>query len=93
MARRGVMEHAGSGTSGPGQRVNALGYRYSIAAENIAAGTAGLFDLEGVVRQWAASPGHAANILLPGIREFGVGRAYSADGRLSYAAAVYAAPL
>ncbi|WP_411839807.1 CAP domain-containing protein [Paracoccus sp. ME4] len=92
MARRGVMEHAGTGTTGPGQRVRALGYRPSITAENIAAGSVSLIDLDGAVRQWAASPGHAANIMLPQIREFGIGRAYSADGRVAYAAAVYAAP-
>lgn len=92
MARRGVMEHAGATTSGPGQRVRALGYKPSVTAENIAAGSVSLIDLDGAVRQWAASPGHASNIMLPQIREFGVGRAYSADGRVAYAAAVYAAP-
>lgn len=92
MAKRGVMEHAGAGTAGPGQRVKALGYKPAITAENISAGSVSLFDLDGAVRQWAASPGHAANIMLPQISEFGVGRAYSADGRIAYAAAVYAAP-
>lgn len=92
MARRGVMEHAGTGTTGPGQRVKALGYKPSVTAENISAGSVSLFDLDGAVRQWGASPGHAANILIPQVSEFGVGRAYSADGRIAYAAAVYAAP-
>lgn len=92
MARRGTMTHVGSTTSGPAARVKAQGYRPSITAENIAAGAAGVFDLDGTLAQWSASPGHRANILLPMMREYGVGEALSADGRTAFWAAVYSDP-
>ncbi|WP_330450999.1 hypothetical protein FLP41_12330 [Paracoccus marcusii] len=38
MAQRGRMTHAGSRSSGPSQRVKALGYAPTVTAENIAAG-------------------------------------------------------
>lgn len=92
MARRGTMTHSGSTTTGPSARVKAQGYRPSITAENIAAGSVGLFTLDGTLAQWAASPGHRANIDIGRMEEFGVGRALSADGRTAFWAAVYADP-
>ncbi|WP_108500874.1 CAP domain-containing protein [Paracoccus indicus] len=88
MARRGQMTHRGSSTSGPAERVKARGYDTRITAENIAAGP---FDTRRVLSEWQKSPGHRANILLPQVDEFGIGRAVSADGRTQYWAAVYAA--
>lgn len=89
MARRGVMSHRGSGTSGPSQRVRAAGYTPRITAENIAAGP---FTHAAVHAAWEASTGHLANILIPQISEYGVGRAIGADGKTEYWAAVYSAP-
>ena len=88
MARRGQMTHSGSTTSGPAERVKARGYDTRITAENIAAGP---FDTGRVLAEWQKSPGHRANILLPQVDEFGIGRAVGADGRTQYWAAVYAA--
>lgn len=89
MAQRGRMTHRGSTSSGPGPRVKALGYRPILTAENIAAGP---FSQDRVLREWAASPGHLANILVPQLREVGLGRATGTDGRTVFWAAVYGAP-
>ncbi len=89
MARRGVMAHHGSRTSGPAQRVKARGYRPSVTAENIAAGR---FGLDGVLQAWNSSPGHLGNILIPQLRDYGIGHAIAADGKTVFWTAVYAAP-
>ena len=89
MAMRGRMTHAGSRTPGPGARVKAQGYAPRVTAENIAAGP---FDLQQVLVAWADSPGHRDNMLIPAMRDFGVGQAIGADGRTRFWAAVYAAP-
>lgn len=89
MARRGVMAHHGSSTKGPAQRVKAIGYRPAITAENIAAGP---FSLGQVLSIWNQSPGHQSNIMLPNIREVGIGRAVGSDGKTVFWAAVYSAP-
>lgn len=87
MARRGVMSHQGTTTSGPMARAKAAGYRPRLIAENIAAGR---FDLAGVLAQWQASPKHRANMLLPSVRDFGIGMATAADGKTTFWTAVYA---
>ena len=51
-------------------RVTAAGYRYSVVAENIAAGQR---TPDEVVDGWMHSPGHRANILNPDVRQIGVG--------------------
>nr|WP_090740692.1 CAP domain-containing protein [Paracoccus tibetensis] len=89
MAERGRMTHGGSRTSGPSQRLKALGYTSTVTAENIAAGP---FGLERVLAEWSASPGHIANIMIPRISEFGIGEAVGSDNRTRYWAAVYSAP-
>ncbi|ARJ68786.1 CAP domain-containing protein [Paracoccus contaminans] len=89
MARRGLMAHHGSTTKGPLQRVKQAGYHPALTAENIAAGPFGLAQVLGV---WNQSPGHRHNILLPEIREVGIGQAVAEDGRTVFWAAVYAAP-
>lgn len=89
MAARGLMTHVGTSTKGPSQRVKALGYTPSITAENIAAGP---FGLGRVLGEWNASSGHLANILIPQLREVGIGRAVGSDGRTVFWAAVYGAP-
>ena len=51
-------------------RLARAGYRYRLAAENIAAGLA---DPAAVVAGWMDSPGHRKNILLAEAREVGAG--------------------
>ncbi len=51
-------------------RLARAGYRYRVAAENIAAGLA---DPAAVVEGWMNSPGHRKNILMAEAREVGAG--------------------
>ena len=83
------MAHRGSKTTGPAQRVKALGYPTQITAENIAAGP---FSLTRVLGEWNASAGHLENINIPQLRDVGIGRAIGSDGRTVFWSAVYAAP-
>ncbi len=89
MAERGLMSHVGTSTKGPMQRVKAQGYAPRLTAENIAAGP---FGQDRVLREWSASSGHLANIMIPQVRDVGIGRAVGADGRTVFWAAVYGAP-
>lgn len=89
MAARGLMTHEGLNGSGPGQRARQAGLSPAMTAENIAAGP---FNRERVVMEWARSAGHRGNILIPQMREFGIGSALASDGRTVFWAAVYAAP-
>jgi len=89
MASRGVMSHQGSRSKGPMQRLKKQGYRPALAAENIAAGPWGQ---ERVLTEWVRSGDHLANILIPQLHHYGIGRALGADGRTVYWAAVYSAP-
>lgn len=70
MARRGLLSHTGSDGSDAGDRILRVGYRYREYAENISQGNA---DVASAVQSWMNSPGHRANILLPGVRDLGVG--------------------
>lgn len=88
MAQRGSMTHTGSATSGPSARVKALGYRPRVTAENIGAGH---LSLDKVLETWGSSSGHAANIMHPRMRDFGIGRAVGPDGKTTFWTAVYAA--
>ena len=54
----------------PSDRMRAQGYQSSITAENIAAGQQ---SAEEVVAGWLKSPVHCRNILMPELREIGVG--------------------
>lgn len=92
MARRGTMDHRGTTTTGPAARVKAQGYRPQLTAENIAAGARGVFDLNGTLQQFAASPGHRANTTIRQMQDFGIGHAYSADGKSAFWAVVLADP-
>ncbi|NJL22183.1 MAG: CAP domain-containing protein [Leptolyngbyaceae cyanobacterium SM1_3_5] len=55
------------------QRIRAAGYRFSTAAENIAAGFA---TADSVFNGWSNSPGHRANMLNPNMQEIGVGHVF-----------------
>lgn len=89
MAKSGRMTHVGSSSSGAGVRVTAFGYAPLLTAENIAAGNS---DLDEVLDRWNHSPRHLKNILLPELRDFGIGKAIAEDGETVFWAAVYSAP-
>ncbi|MDT1060510.1 CAP domain-containing protein [Paracoccus sp. CPCC 101403] len=92
MASRGVMDHRGTSSTGPGMRVKQLGYKPRITAENIAAGASSIFDLNGTLSEWARSEKHRANTVIPQLKEMGIGHALSPDGRVAYWSVVYSAP-
>jgi uncharacterized protein YkwD len=70
MAMQDFFSHTGVDGTQPWDRMTAAGYRWSQAAENIAAGQQ---TPEAVVDAWINSPGHRANILNANLREIGVG--------------------
>ena len=90
MAQRSVMSHRGANTRGPMQRLKKTGYKPRLAAENIAAGPA--WGQERVLIEWERSSGHLANILIPQLKHYGIGKAIGADGKTVFWAAVYSAP-
>lgn len=89
MAARGLLTHEGTHTDGPGERVKLKGYRPLVTAENIAAGPQ---KLEDVLNLWIQSDKHLGNMLIPNLRDFGIGRAVAADGKTIYWVAVYSRP-
>jgi uncharacterized protein YkwD len=54
----------------PFDRIKSTGYRYTLAAENIAAGYG---TPQEVVQGWINSPGHRANLLHTNLKEIGIG--------------------
>lgn len=72
MATHDYFAHDSQDGRSPFDRMTAAGYRYSTAAENIAAGQRTPQD---VVTGWMNSPGHRANILNCALTQIGVGYA------------------
>ena len=72
MATNDYFDHNSQDGRTPFDRMTAAGYRYSTAAENIAAGQRTPQD---VMTAWMNSPGHRANILNCALKEIGVGYA------------------
>jgi uncharacterized protein YkwD len=70
MALQDFVSHTGADGSLVSQRVSATGYKWSLVAENIAAGYQTAAD---VVQGWINSPGHRANLLNASVTELGVG--------------------
>ncbi|MEU1514762.1 CAP domain-containing protein [Streptomyces sp. NPDC005811] len=72
MADHQNMSHTGSDGSSMSDRLSRVGYTFSSAGENVAAGYG---TPESVMDGWMNSPGHKANILNCGFKEIGVGLA------------------
>ncbi len=72
LARRGVLSHEGGDGARLAGRLARAGYPFRLAAENLAQGVATPGE---AVELWLASPGHRRNLLLPEVREIGVGHA------------------
>ena len=83
MATNGFVGHTGPDGADLAVRLDAAGYPYGTAAENVAAGFA---TPESVVDGWMESAGHRRNILDPRVREAGVGYVFvdGNDGYRSY---------
>lgn len=65
-----VDPHIGSNGSTLGSRVQAAGYQYQTAVENISAGQ---YTANEVFQDWKNSPSHLDNILNPNVTQLGVG--------------------
>ncbi len=76
MALQDFVSHTGADGSSIGDRISATGYRWSLAAENIAAGYQ---TAAAAVQGWIDSPGHRANLLDPQLTEIGVGYYFLAN--------------
>ncbi len=71
LAGRGELSHLASDGSRPADRAAAAGYARTFVAENIAAGQTGPAQ---VIRSWAGSRGHRANLLDDRVRHVGAAR-------------------
>ncbi len=78
MARNNFFSHTGFDGSSPWDRIHDVGYDFTGAAENAAAGQR---TPQEVVEAWYNSEGHRANMLNCSYREIGVGYAYNASAR------------
>jgi uncharacterized protein YkwD len=80
MAMQGKMDHNLDGKS-PFDRIKAAGYKYSLAAENLAVGDLPLKD---VIQAWMKSKIHRDNILTKDFTETGIGIANGAKDKVYY---------
>ena len=76
LARHGIASHEGTDGSTHGDRVQAQGYRFRVAAENVATGQKSWPE---VFRAWQESEGHNRNLLLADATEFGISLVYEPD--------------
>ncbi len=75
MAQKNYFSHTGLDGSSPFDRIEAAGYDFSAAGENIAGGNA---DPKATMQQWMTSQdGHCENIMSPDFVHIGVGYAFS----------------
>ncbi len=79
IAKHDVISHNGSDGSEADDRISAAGYKWSLAAENVATGQS---SLEETFRGWQNSPGHNANLLLSDAVHVGFAMVY--DKRKGY---------
>jgi uncharacterized protein YkwD len=70
MFERGFFDHVNPDGETPGDRIAQVGFDFSLAGENIAAGQQ---TPEEVMAGWMASQGHCENIMEPGFTHIGVG--------------------
>lgn len=69
MSATNQLTHKGNNGSGPGDRIEQVGYIWGAYGENIAEGYT---SEEEVIRGWLESAGHCKNILDPSFTEMGV---------------------
>lgn len=76
MAEQNFFGHTGKDGRGFASRIRAQGYKYGLAAENIAAGQP---TVERAVQAWLKSPGHRRNIMNCKFRDTGIAMVYQPD--------------
>jgi uncharacterized protein YkwD len=72
MGARDFFDHTNPSGEDPFVRMEAAGYEFQAAGENIAAGSP---DAAGTMAQWMGSDGHCTNIMSPNFVDIGVGYA------------------
>lgn len=83
MANTGNLNHVGKNGSTVATRIDAAGYKFWSAAENIAFGYS---SAQSVMTGWMNSPGHAANMLNSRYADVGFGMAADVHGRIYWVA-------
>jgi uncharacterized protein YkwD len=78
MAEQNFFGHRDKAGRGFASRVRAQGYRYGLAAENIAAGQK---TPDKAVQAWLDSPGHRRNIMNCKFRDTGIAMVYQPDDK------------
>lgn len=76
MARNNYFSHDSQDGREPWDRMEAAGYEYRAAGENIAAGSG---TAAAVMDQWMTSPGHCKNIMSGSFTEIGIGYSFHAE--------------
>jgi uncharacterized protein YkwD len=91
MLARDFVDHINPDGLTPFDRLERAAYRYSAAAENIAAGH-GQASAADALNSWLNSPGHRKNVLNPEFSEIGIG--YAQGGKMEhYWTGLFARPL
>lgn len=76
MATAGFFDHVDPQGRTVGARARAVGYRYRVVGENLAAGHP---SIDEAVQGWLLSPSHCRNLIDPRFTEFGLARVRSTD--------------
>ena len=93
MACNNFFSHTGSDGSSPFSRMIAAGYTYSLASENIYAGSGSNNSASAAFNAWMNSEGHRNNMLDSRMTHIGVGYAYAAASNYGgYVTADFGAP-
>ncbi len=91
LAQAGIISHEGTDGSTHGERVQRVGYSFTIAGENVATGQR---SWDAVFQAWKDSPGHNANLLRDDVSDFGIALVYEPKTTYStYWAMLVAAPM
>jgi uncharacterized protein YkwD len=77
LAATGELSHLGPAGGKLGVRLSAVGYRFSVTAENLASGPA---DAARIVALWRDSPGHRRNMFDDRFSQAGIGHVAAKDG-------------
>lgn len=80
MVKRGYFDHRDPWGTKPSQRVRRTGYKSCLTAENLAMGQKSVDEVRAA---WMGSSGHRKNILLPDIRDIGLGVVQPSDATRS----------
>jgi uncharacterized protein YkwD len=76
MAKHDRMSHSGPNGADVGKRLIAVGYSYSLAAENVGVGQT---SLSAMIDGWKKSPPQSKNMLLADAKNVGIGHEYKPD--------------